>query len=178
MKHLHWMSLLIPSLLLLSTGCASVFSKSRYPVQITSHPSAANFTITNSKGRTVYSGRTPAAVSLRSSEGFFRAAHYSLKFSKIGYEDQIYSIRSTMDGWYVGNIFWGLLSPLGFLIIDPATGAMFRLDEQYVSVALNESMLTTEAPAEPALRLMDLADIPDEWKPHLLQIEAESADTK
>ena len=32
-----------------------------------------------------------------------------------------------MDGWYIGHILFGGL--IGFLIIDPATGSMWKLNE-------------------------------------------------
>lgn len=46
-------------------------------------------------------------------------------------------MRSTLDGWYFGNIVFGGL--LGILVIDPYTGAMYRLPER-VDVALDESV--------------------------------------
>jgi hypothetical protein len=32
-----------------------------------------------------------------------------------------------MDGWYIGNILFG--GVIGFLIVDPATGAMWKLGD-------------------------------------------------
>ena len=46
---------------------------------------------------------------------------------KIGFEDKVISIESSMDGWYIANILFGGL--IGMLAVDPATGAMWKLPE-------------------------------------------------
>ena len=48
-----------------------------------------------------------------------------------------------MDGWYAGNILIGGL--LGLLIIDPATGSMWKLDES-VQVALKQQPVNNVEP--------------------------------
>ena len=52
------------SMLFLSSGCASILSKSTYPVSITSEPSGADFTIYNKDGQEIHVGHTPATVDL------------------------------------------------------------------------------------------------------------------
>lgn len=49
-----------------------------------------------------------------------------------------------MDGWYFGNILFGGL--IGFLIVDPATGAMYTLKPDTLNVHLvsNVVALTPE----------------------------------
>ncbi len=84
-------------------------------------------------------------VELKAGGGYFRAQTYTIVLSKEGFEDQVISVRSSMDGWYWGNILIGGL--IGMLIVDPITGAMFKLPE---SVAVNMDgtpvpMETTEA---------------------------------
>jgi hypothetical protein len=52
---------LLPAILLFSiTSCASIVSKSQYPVSIGSSPEDAKFIITNEYGMKIHSGRTPA----------------------------------------------------------------------------------------------------------------------
>ncbi len=43
--------------------------------------------------------------------------------------DDPVTFDTKLDGWYFGNLIFGGL--LGILIIDPATGAMWRLDETF-----------------------------------------------
>ncbi|WP_372881389.1 hypothetical protein [Psychromonas sp.] len=115
------------SLVLLS-GCSSIVSDSKYSVAIASSPSEANFTLKNRKGLTIHSGRTPTSISLNASSGFFKGETYTLVLNKEGYEEKTVEINSSVDGWYFGNILFGGL--IGLLIVDPATGAMFKLPER------------------------------------------------
>jgi len=119
------------------SGCASIVSKTEYDVAITSNPGQANFTIVNKKGEQVFSGVTPATATLKSSAGYFQGQSYTVKFTKEGYADQTFTLKSTVDGWYIGNIVFGGL--LGLLVIDPATGAMYNLPKN-ISVTLDESV--------------------------------------
>ncbi|MDD3508123.1 MAG: hypothetical protein PHY27_06835 [Parabacteroides sp.] len=60
------------------TGCASILTKTTYPVAINSSPEGANVTITGKKGTMVYEGTTPAIVKLKSSNGFFSGENYMI----------------------------------------------------------------------------------------------------
>lgn len=109
----------------LTTGCSSIISKSEYAVTVSSSPDAANFTITNKAGQKVQTGVTPSTVTLKSSSGFFQGETYTINLTKDGYSPKTYTLSSSIDGWYFGNILFG--GVIGMLIIDPATGAMYNL---------------------------------------------------
>lgn len=113
------------ALLFLITGCASIMSESIYPVIIKSFPEGASFTIIKQNGEKIHQGTTPASISLKSSRGYFSPASYVVKLQKQGFAEQTIYIKAELDGWYIGNLFFGDL--LGFLIIDPITGAMWKL---------------------------------------------------
>ncbi len=116
----------------ITAGCATIVSDSSYPLAVNSNPDGASFTVTNRDGVEVNRGTTPMTVELKAGGGYFRAQTYTIVLSKEGFEDQVISVRSSMDGWYWGNIVIGGL--IGMLIVDPITGAMFKLPE---SVAVN-----------------------------------------
>ena len=109
------------------TGCASIMGKNQYPVNISSSPEGASYTITNRAGQTIQQGMTPETITLKSSAGYFKGERYLLTFNKPGHEQQQFTLESGISGWYAGNILFGGL--LGLLIIDPATGAMFTLPD-------------------------------------------------
>ena len=109
------------------TGCATIFSKNQYPVNISSSPEGASYTITNRAGQTIQQVMTPETITLKSSAGYFKGERYLLTFNKPGHEQQQFTLESGISGWYAGNILFG--GPLGLLIIDPATGAMFTLPD-------------------------------------------------
>lgn len=106
-------------------GCSSIVSKSEYSVAINSSPDQATFIIKNRAGLEIHSGITPQTVTLKSSAGFFKGESYTIVLNKDGYPEKLFTLSSTVDGWYFGNLLIG--GPLGMLIVDPATGAMFKL---------------------------------------------------
>lgn len=110
-----------------STGCASIVGDSKYPVAVSSAPAGASFEITDKAGHVIHSGNTPSTVTLKSGRGYFKGETYTLRFKKEGYPDKVATLNSSLSGWYWGNIVFGGL--IGMLIVDPATGAMFKLPE-------------------------------------------------
>lgn len=158
-------ALFIAATIALSSGCASIVSDSSYPVAITSEPSGASFTITNKTGTIVHNGQTPATVTLKSGAGYFAKASYILTFSKEGFDDQVVNVTSSMDGWYIGNIVFGGL--IGLLIVDPATGAMYKLPE---TTAATLQPNNTSAAHESQLNVMDIAAVPANIQSQLQRI--------
>ena len=163
MKNIILFGALIAAVLL-SSGCASIVTNSTYPVAINSTPSSANISITDKKGREVFVGSTPAIVQLQAGAGFFSNAAYQVKFSSQGYNDKVVSITATLDGWYFGNILFGGL--IGMLIVDPATGAMWKIRTDF----LNETLTPNIAFVEPEIKILSIDEIPKRWKPHLVRI--------
>ncbi len=107
------------------SGCASIVSESKYPVSVNSEPRGAHFEVRNKSGNVVASGATPSQVTLNAGAGYFRGETYQVSYRKEGYSDQQSVIDSGIDGWYWGNLLFGGL--LGMLILDPVTGAMYKL---------------------------------------------------
>jgi len=112
------------------SSCASIVSKSRWPLSINSTPSKAKVEIRDKHGVTIYSGQTPTVVSLKSGAGFFTKQSYVITFKLDGYDDRTIPVDCTINGWYFGNLIFGGL--IGLLIVDPATGAMYRLEQEYI----------------------------------------------
>ena len=117
------------------SGCSSIVSDSNYAVAINSVPSGAQFLVTNKAGESVQSGETPSTITLSAGSGYFQGEKYTVTLKKDGFTDKIYTLDSTIDGWYFGNILIGGL--VGLLIVDPATGAMFKLPER-VDISLDK----------------------------------------
>ncbi len=157
--------LLIACLVLCAGSCASIVSRSNYAIMINSSPSEANISITDKRGMEVYRGSTPAVVKLRAGSGYFAKALYLVRFDRPGYDTRVIPIEYTLDGWYFGNFLFGGL--IGLLIVDPATGAMFKLDTEYVNETLTQS---TSAVLKRELKVYTLAEIPAEWQEHLVRM--------
>jgi hypothetical protein len=157
-------SIALASIILLSS-CASIVSKSSWPITINSTPSEAKITITDKRGVEIYTGNTPATLKLKSGDGFFSKARYQVTFDKPGYDKKVVPVEFSLNGWYFGNIFLGGF--LGMLIVDPATGAMYRIDTEFLNETLSKSVATNESKE---LKFLDLNTIPSEWKNHLVLV--------
>ena len=146
----------------LATGCASIVSKSIYPVQISSNPPGATVSVKDKVGAEVFTGTTPTTAMLEAGKSYFSSARYTLTFTKPGYDPATRVLDSSLDLWYLGNILFGGL--IGMLIVDPITGDMWKLDE-FVSVTLPQAggvvpAARTMAPAAAGASLEeDLAEL-------------------
>ena len=137
------------------SSCATIVSKSSTMVGVDTSPQGATIQIINRRGEVVYNGHTPATLSLKHASGFFRKASYRVVLSMDGYESKTVVINAHVNGWYWGNLAFGGI--IGFLIIDPATGAMYKLDNDYV----DEKM---------TMKVVTLRDIPVEWRKDLVRL--------
>ncbi|KAF2391963.1 MULTISPECIES: hypothetical protein [Pseudomonas] len=109
------------------SGCASIVSDSKPKVHLYSTPTKANYVIRDSKGGVVSKGMTPGAAILETGRGYFKSESYTVTFQKEGYAQTTVPLKSSVSGWYWGNLLFGGL--IGMLIVDPLTGAMYTLPE-------------------------------------------------
>jgi len=147
---------------LITTGCSSIVSKSDYAVAISSAPEGASFVVTNKSGQTVESGVTPSTVTLSSSAGYFDGEIYTISLKKEGFDDKTFELKSTVDGWYFGNILIGGL--IGMLIVDPMTGAMYNLPPR-VDISLTQSVADNKQ-----ITIMTIDALDEEQKSRLERI--------
>jgi len=117
-------------------GCASIIGKGGPElVNIRSTPDQASVTISDETGVKIFEGKTPTNVTLEKKKGFFSGKTYSVKISKEGFSDRTVTVNTKVNGWYVaGNLVFGGL--IGWIIVDPATGAMWTLDINEINVTL------------------------------------------
>ncbi len=151
----------VVTLTFLLTSCASIASKSTYDVMIQSAPSDAQFTVTNRAGDQLFTGSTPATVNLKASSGYFKNESYVISIEKEGLAPKTYTLTSTVDGWYWGNLLLGGL--IGMVVVDPATGAMYKLPPT-VDIDL-EPVNSDTAPGD--LSVTSIDNISSEQRIHL-----------
>lgn len=105
-------------------ACATIVSKTDYPITVSSKPDGADITIANRAGQSVFAGKTPATVVLKAGAAYFTGETYTVTFKRAGYVSHTAQIERGVNGWYIaGNIVFGGL--IGWLIVDPITGAMW-----------------------------------------------------
>jgi hypothetical protein len=143
----------------LMTGCATIVGDKEQTVTINSSPSNANVLITDERSMPVHSGTTPTTVQLRKSDGsYFGGKTYTVEISKDGFESRSMMINSSPNGWYIGgNLLFGGL--IGWLIVDPLSGAMYNLSPDTLNASLGESVATT-ADGDAEITLVLIEDVP------------------
>ena len=164
MKNLMRILIVFISLLIFS-NCATIVSKSTYPFTVNTEPSGVKVVIKKGNGKEVFKGNSPATVQLKAGAGFFKKASYTVTVTQDGYAEQTLPINFKLDGWYWGNLFLG--GVLGMLIIDPATGAMYKLEDEYMNINLTQSNTSIDSPS---FNVYDIANTPQEWRDNLVKI--------
>jgi len=106
-------------------------------------------------------------VTLDTSNGFFSKAKYQVEASKAGYETSTTQISAGVNGWYFGNILFGGL--IGMLIVDPATGAMWKLEDVY-SVNLPSAKKVTLKSGK-SFNAIDINEIPLSLRGNLVRVD-------
>ncbi len=161
----HGITLLIGATFIILSGCATIVSKSVYPISITSNPPGAKITVMDRNGINIYTATTPATLKLNAGAGYFVKASYTVTFEMPGYQSVTVPVYFSVDGWFYGNIALGII--FGGIIIDPLTGAMWKLDTKTIDETLAKSSASLDTPT---LKIMSYNDIPDKWKAKLIRI--------
>lgn len=142
-KTIRYLSILaLAASILLSTSCATVISSSSYSVTFLSDPKHATIIVADKKGEVIYTGKTPATVSLKSSSGYFKSASYTYTMEKDGYDPITVPLKCKFDSWYIGNVVLGFGAIFGFLVVDPLSGAMYKIDRTDINETLEKTTTT------------------------------------
>ena len=153
------------------SACASILSESTYPVTFDSDPTGAQLRITDEAGNVVFDGRGPTTLSLKAGDGYFSGARYTVAADMNGTTTTA-TLTPSMDGWYVGNVLFGGL--IGLLVVDPMTGAMYKLPEQF-TVSMDggstETSLAPTANGRLALNVVAIDDVPADLRGELVRID-------
>ncbi|WP_136069331.1 hypothetical protein [Modicisalibacter radicis] len=151
------------------SGCATIVGDRDETVTLNSSPSDANIVITDERGNEILSATTPTTTQLKKADGsYFGGKTYSVEISKEGYDSRKLTIESTPNGWYIaGNIVFGGL--IGWLVVDPLTGAMYNLSPSEINASLDESVARAEDGGK-VLNIVLLEDLPSHLQSELVLI--------
>lgn len=137
MKSKVWLAMMFLFASTVLAGCATIMGKSAAEaLNVRSAPDQANVVITDESGTKIFEGKTPTSLPLEKKKGFFSGKKYAVTIKKEGFAEQTVIVDTKVNGWYIGgNLLFGGI--LGWLIIDPATGAMWKLDTNEINVTLD-----------------------------------------
>lgn len=123
---------------LLLSGCATIVGSDTQTLQVNSNPDGAGYTVKDETGAIIEKGITPSNITLAKSSGkYFGKKTYDITFSKKGYADATYPLKTSPNGWYIGgNILLGGL--VGWLIVDPLNGGMYTISPDKVDIQLDK----------------------------------------
>lgn len=152
---------------ILICGCATIFEGGTQPVTIKSVPDSAVLTVTNRAGEKIHSGTTPATITLKRGAGYFKSESYQITIEKAGYAPTTVALTGGVNGWYVANLVFGGL--IGFLIVDPITGAMYNLSPDTVETTLAATGVDASN-KDGSLTVMLADDVPMALWPHVREI--------
>jgi uncharacterized protein YceK len=149
----------------LISGCASIVSDSKYPVSFTSSPAGAKIEIYDEEDIQIYVGQTPTIVTLDAGKSYFNSASYRIVAKLANGQTNETKLTASMDGWFIGNIVFGGL--IGFLGVDPLTGAMYKLPDSY-SVDFAETV--SFAPAT-GINVITIEQLPEAFRAELIPLD-------
>ena len=137
-------------------------------ITFNSEPPEASIKVYDSNGMVVFSSQTPAAAILKKGKGYFQSESYRVRIEKTGYKPQELVLSSNLNaGWYlVGNLLLGGI--IGWLIIDPITGAMWTLSPENVGPELAKE--TAFLQQKEGLMIVLFQDVPRTLLPELVQV--------
>lgn len=122
--------------MLLASSCASMMLGGTQRIPINSVPPGAAVKVINAAGIKVGIGTTPYAVTVDRGSGYFAATPYRIVVEKQGYAPVEVTLQPKANNWYIaGNI---VTCFVGWLIVDPLTGAMWTLMPEEVGAKLQK----------------------------------------
>lgn len=164
------------------SGCASII-KGGGPqaFNVRSQPPGADVqVIMIPEGIVVSAGKTPYTAMLPKKRGFFQGAKYRVILQMPGYQQSEAFLDTSANGWYIaGNLLFGGL--IGWLIVDPATGAMWSLDSEFIEMPLSPASPSAPPAKVPAatpvssldgsaIGVLSLAEVPASARGHMVPL--------
>lgn len=122
-------------------SCATIVKGKTEKVDFHSTPAGATVTVNDSDGKQMMQGVTPCSFELKRGAGWFKKATYGVLFELEGYNSHQVDLFGRVNGWFIGGnlVFGGII---GWLIVDPATGAMWTMAKKPVEVELTAATPT------------------------------------
>lgn len=110
---------------LLASSCATIVCGSKQEIKVITSPANAKIIVDGN-----FEANTPATIKLA------RKKSHTLVIQLDGYKDHEVKLERKFNAWYIGNLaFGGLIG----IIVDPITGAMYKLTPKEVKAELGQT---------------------------------------
>jgi hypothetical protein len=119
-------------------------SKSIYAIPIKTSPEGATVKVFNNKGKEIIVTQSPDTLVLKAGQGYFKRAEYLIEVSQLNCITKKETIYFTLNKRYIDNVFLSFFMPIGFLLIDPLSGAMWKPAEKEIEIVLNPVVIETD----------------------------------
>jgi hypothetical protein len=122
---------MISGVILTSGGCATIVTSGPEDLRVEGDE-GSTFRVVDERDRVVAAGVVPAVVELDTGDGYFGTKSYIVHYHRDGVEDREVRVETELSNWYLwGNLFSFL--PIGWLLVDPYSGAMWTLQTEQVN---------------------------------------------
>ena len=169
MKNKMWKAIPVLFASTVLAGCATIMGNSAHEtLNVRSAPDQATVVILDESGTKIFEGKTPTSLPLEKKKGYFSGKKYSVNIRKEGFAEQNVTVDTKVNGWYVaGNLVFG--GVIGWLIVDPATGAMWKLDTNEIDVTLRGPRQGRTVEPNTA-RIVLLEDVPPSLRSKMVRV--------
>jgi hypothetical protein len=160
--------------LIMMTSCATIIGQNKpESVTIQSAPDQADIIIYDESGVKVFENKTPTLVNLEKKRAYFSGKKYTVKIFKAGFTEQTITVNTRVIGWYIGGnvIFGGVFGAIGWLVVDPNTGAMWTLDTREINVELPAEKKNSSGIDHHASGIVLLQDVPVSLRNRMTPLE-------
>ncbi len=118
--------------------------------------------ILDSKGMVIHEGATPTIATMQRSDDYLKKDKYSIIFTTPGYIERSFTLNASSYGTYFGD--YPNLRPMGVLVLNSKTGAMFQIDKETIKPD-QSGKIATERRND--FEIYTMKQLPKEWKPLL-----------
>lgn len=161
---------LIAALAVALCSCATIVGSATQVVPIASTPSEAKVVIVDEDDKEVFSGVTPASVTLAKHHGgYWGKKSFKVTVTKDGYKPQTIPITAAANGWYMfGNFFFGGL--IGWFAVDPFSGKMYTLSPETIKAEMAQDSAHNNRATDGSIAIVLLQDVPQRLRAQLVPV--------
>ncbi len=165
---MNFITAILATCSLFLVSCATIVSNQERTTKIETVPSQMSYVIRDKGGNVVSQGTTPSTVKLNRSPGYFQRGTYTIDVKKRNKVVATETIEASVNGWFWGNIAFG--GAIGMFVVDPLTGAMFRMPESVMIDTTKTTPVTAGNRQSQTFQIVDISTLTTAQRSKLVRI--------